>query len=233
MTSPASHSAPDDEPLGPVGPMTFEEYLEFEEASETRHEFVDGYAYPMDATAMSGGTRAHNQIIVNISGLLWLRTRGTQCGTYNQSFRLHTPRGRTYYPDLMVSCGPQPPTGALHLDDPCLAVEVLSPSTARTDKTEKWESYQEVPTLDAYLTVESTWRAVHRRWRDADGGWRTELIAGAGGAVPVPCPAGGALTLDEIYQDTNLPPEPPTSPKLRRVREQMAAYDAAAAYEVS
>lgn len=226
MTSPASRPAPDDEPAGPVGPMTLEEYYEFEAASEVRHEFVGGYAYPMDVTAMSGGTRAHNQIIVNVTGQLWQRTRGTGCATYNQSFKLQTPGGDTYYPDVMVSCGPTPPNDALHLADPCLAVEVLSPSTARTDQAEKRESYVEVPALGAYLIVEATWRAVHRHWRDADGTWRTALVAGAGGAVPLPCPAGGVLTLDEIYEGVDLPTEPPTSPRLRRVREELAAYAA-------
>lgn len=126
----------------------------------------------------------------------------------------------------MVSCGPKPPNDALQLDDPCLAVEVLSPSTARTDHAEKLESYVEVPTLGAYLIVETIWRAVHRHWRDAQGTWRTELVAGTGGVVPLPCPAGGVLTLDEIYEGVELPPEPPTPPRLRRVREALAGYDA-------
>jgi Uma2 family endonuclease len=227
-TTPTPRPDPDDEPDAPVGPMTLEQYLAFEEASEVRHEFVGGYAYPVDATAMSGGTRAHNRIVLNVAGQLWLRTRGTGCETYDQSFKLRTPRGDVYYPDVMVSCGPTPPDDALYLDDPCLAVEVLSPSTARTDQNEKAGSYREVPSLGAYLVVETAWRAVHRRWRGADGVWRTETISGAAGAVPLPCPAG-ALTLDEIYEGTNLPPEPPTGPRLRRVREAAAAYGGPAA----
>ncbi len=235
MTIPASHPAPDEEPEGAVGPMTFEEYLEFEEASETRHEFVNGYAFPMNTTAMSGGTRRHSKIIGNVAGQLWLRTRGTTRGTtcemHSQGFKLQTPGGDTYYPDVMVSCGPPPPGDALYLDDPCLAVEVLSPSTERTDYSEKLESYTEVPTLGAYLIIETTWRAVHRHWRDADGAWRRDVIAGAEGVVPLPCPAGGALTLGEIYEGVDLPPEPPSRPRLRRVREPAGAYEAYDGYD--
>lgn len=218
MTSPAPH--PDPEPYeGPVGPMTFEEYLEFEEASEARYEYVKGYAFPMTTTAVSGGTRDHSKIIGNVAAQLWLRARGTACESHSQGFKLRTPGGDTYYPDVMVSCGATPPGNALYLDDPCVAVEVLSPSTERTDFSEKLESYTEVPTLGAYLIVETTWRAVHRHWRDADGSWRRELIAGANAVVPLPCPDGGALTFDEIYEGVALPAEPPSRARLRRVRE--------------
>ena len=94
---------------------------------------------------------------------------------------------------------------------------VLSPSTRRDDLGEKRERYVEAPSLGAYLVVESTWRAVHRHWRGDDGAWRTDLVTGAG-AIPLPCPAGGVLTLDEIYEDVDLPDEPPPA-RLRRVKE--------------
>ena len=226
MTSPTpkygAHA--EQQPLRRVGPLTFEEYLEFEDASDIRHEFIDGYAYPMEPTAMSGGTRAHSLIIGNVSGQLWLRTRGTGCNTYNQSFKLQTPSGRTYYPDVMVSCAPPPPQDAHYLDDPCLAVEVLSPSTERTDFTDKRASYGEVPTLGAYLIVETLWRAVYRHYRSDDGVWRQETIAAPDTVVPLPLPAGASLTLDEIYEGGDLPAEPPDRPRLRRVYEPAGEY---------
>ncbi|GJG85618.1 hypothetical protein tb265_07990 [Gemmatimonadetes bacterium T265] len=131
----------------------------------------------------------------------------------------------------MVSCGPPPADEALYLDDPCLAVGVLSPGTERTDFSEKLGSYTEVPTLGAYLIVETTWRAVHRHWRNADGTWERELIAGAGSVVPLPCPAGGVLTFDEIYEGVDLPTEPPSRARLRHVREPAAVYEADDDYE--
>ena len=222
MTNPAPRPEVDDRAAWPVGPMTFDEYLAFEQESDVRHEYVGGYAYPypLDVSAMSGGTRWHNRIIQNVAGQLWLRTRGTACGAYSQGFKLRTPRGNAYYPDVVVGCGPPPPGDALYFDDPCLAVEVLSPSTRRNDFGEKRESYLAIPTLGAYLVVESTWRAVHRHWRDG-GAWRTELSVGDG-TIPLPCPAGGALTLAEIYEGVDVPDEPPRA-RLRRVKEEPAA----------
>jgi Uma2 family endonuclease len=88
-------------------------------------------------------------------------------------------------------------------------VEVLSPSTTRTDLTEKRIAYQEIPTLRAYLVVETEWRAVHRHWRDDAGAWRSETITDATGAVPLPVTASAPLTFDEIYRDVGVPVVPP------------------------
>jgi Uma2 family endonuclease len=192
--------------------MSFDAYLRFSEQEESRYEYIGGFAY-----AMSGGTPAHHDIGLNIAVVLRARTRGTPCRTYHQGFRVRTPRGDVYYPDVMVSCGRRPSNDALDLEDPCLVVEVLSPSTARTDLGEKRFAYQEIPMLHAYLVVEPTWRAVHRHWRDDAGQWRRETISGASGIVTLPCPAGATLTLDEIYEDVEVPNEPP---RPRRVFEQ-------------
>lgn len=223
MTSPAQPPRPDSEEdeayLPPVGPMTFEEYREFQAASDTRHEFVNGFAFPLHPIGMSGGTRDHSRITTNVIGRLWPRTQGTGCVIYTQTFELRAPNGEEYYPGVMVSCAPEPAGKALFLVDPCLIVEVLSPSTERTDFGEKLDSYVQIPTLGAYLIVETNWRAVHRHYRDDTGGWRQELVAGGERAIPLPCPASGVLTLDEIYEGVDLPSEPPSPARLRRIKE--------------
>lgn len=187
-----------------VGPMSFDAYLRFSEQEENRYEYIGGFAY-----AMSGGTHAHHDIGLNIAMVLRTRTPGTSCRAYHQGFRVRTPRGDVYYPDVMLSCGPRPSGDALDLEDPCLIVEVLSPSTARTDLGEKLLAYQEVPTLHAYLVVETAWRAVHRHRRDDAGPWQRETITDATGVLPLPCPAGATLTLAEIYEDVDVPADPP------------------------
>ncbi len=45
--------------------MTVEEYVEFEERSEIRHEFIDNQLYPMPGT-----TDDHNEICFNIKNAL-------------------------------------------------------------------------------------------------------------------------------------------------------------------
>lgn len=209
---PASAPADDSEHRTFVGRMTHDEYLRYDVGSERRYEYVRGAVY-----LMSGGTADHGAVIANLHGRLYALAAGAGCRTYTQGFGVRTPLDSTYLPDVVVSCAPPPPGRDLFITNPCLVVEVLSASTERTDTGEKLEGYQAIPELGAYLIVETRFRGVHRHWRDDEGAWRFEYIVGHG-SMPLPCPTGGALTLDEIYAGVDLPAEPP-APRLRRVRE--------------
>jgi Uma2 family endonuclease len=177
--------------------MTVEEYLRFEEAAvATKHEYVAGEVY-----AMSGVTRRHARIVMNITARLWAAARGGPCEVIAVDVKLRVATDRIYYPDVMVLCTPGPDE-ALVLDDPCLVVEVTSPGTARTDRGEKLGAYQSVPSLRAYLIVDHRRRRVERHWRDAAGAWQRDEIV-ADGRVPVPCPAT-ELPLDDIYEGVHL-----------------------------
>ena len=97
----------------------------------------------------------------------------------------------------MVVCG------AIRQEDivirePCVVIEVTSPSTARIDRGEKLAAYREIPSLRAYLIVDHRRRRVERHWRDdASAAWMREEILGEGN-VAVPC-LDAELTLDAIY----------------------------------
>lgn len=183
--------------------MSVDEYLRFEEAAPTKHEYVAGDVY-----AMTGVTYRHACIVTNVAYRLAGAARAGSCRVVHD---VKVRAGdRIYYPDVMVLCTPQS-ADALVLGDPCLVVEVTSRSTARVDRGEKLDAYRTVPSLRAYLIVDHRWRRVERHWRDAVGAWQREEIA-VDGSVPVPCPEM-ALTLDEIYEGVQFAvlgePEPP------------------------
>ncbi len=173
-------------------PLTFEEYLSFEEASSVRHEYVAGEIY-----ALAGASTRHNRIAGNIFARLWNAARGTGCRVYMETVKLRTPEDLVYYPDVMVVCAP--PSGSPLLErEPCLLVEVISPGTRATDRREKLAAYKRIPTLKTYLIVEQERKHVERHWRDAEGAWwRADLLDE--GRVPLPCPEL-ELSLAEIYE---------------------------------
>ena len=193
--------------------MTVEEFLDWEDAQPTRHELVAGEVY-----AMSGATLRHNEISLNVASLLRSAGRSAGCRTYIADARLRVRDDIVYYPDVMVACGP-PPADPRIEDAPCLVVEVLSPSTRRTDRHEKAAVYETIPSLGAYLIVEQDRRFVERRWSDADGSWRRETYEGDG-TIALPCPPGLTLTLDAIYEGVELPPRD----EVLRLREAEAEY---------
>lgn len=191
--------------------MSVEEYLAFEQSSDARHEFVDG-----DVFAMSGESRAHNAIAVNIVSRLHDALRSGPCRTFVGSLRLRLEH-RYYYPDVMVVCAPAPED--THEErEPALIVEVLSPSTAETDRGRKLTDYRTILSLRDYVIVSQAERHVVHHSRDDGGEWREVVIADSG-IVPLRA-LGIGLDLGEIYEKVRVPP-----PGLR-LREGNVEYDA-------
>ncbi len=114
--------------------MSVEEFLAWENRQEERWEF-DGF----EPRAMVGASSVHNQIAGALEFALRQRLAG-RCLVYRETMRLrleHTAR----YPDLMVVCTPVA-NNAQEITDPVVVIEVLSPTTARTDRIEKNREYR-------------------------------------------------------------------------------------------
>jgi Uma2 family endonuclease len=81
-------------------------------------------------------------------------------------------------------------------------VEVLSPSTEKVDRREKWFAYRQLDSLQEYVLVdqERQWVEVFRRH---ESGW-LQVIAAAGESVTLQS-VGLNLTLDTIYEDSDVP----------------------------
>ncbi|NOT49529.1 MAG: Uma2 family endonuclease [Acidobacteria bacterium] len=146
--------------------ITVEEYLEGEKVSPIRHEYLDGEVY-----AMSGASKRHNRISGNLLEKLRLHLKGADCETFYNEVKLRVKHlNRFYYPDLVVVCGPDEEHD-YYISKPTIIVEVLSPSTALTDKREKWFAYQDIEGLKEYVMIEQeSERAEVYRKRD-DGLW--------------------------------------------------------------
>jgi Uma2 family endonuclease len=173
----------------PHEPLSVEEYLKLEEASQKRHEYVAGNVY-----AHAGGTRRHDIISGNLFALLWNASRGGRCRVHTAGRLLRISDDVFYYPDVMVVCPPEDEAEdneALFEESPSIIVEVTSPTTEATDRREKMLAYRRIPSPRTYLIVAQESLRVERHWRDE--------AVGPEGVVPVPCPEI-ELTLAQIYE---------------------------------
>lgn len=146
------------------------EYLEGEKAAKIRHEYVDGAVQ-----AMAGGTKAHNQVAGNFYGLLRAYLRGTPCRVFIGDVKVHVAwdwRERFYYPDVVVGCeaGDNDP---YVVEQPKLIVEVLSDSTERDDRSDKFYAYRRLSSLEEYVLVAQEVRRVEVYRRET--GWDLEI----------------------------------------------------------
>ena len=176
--------------------LSVADYLAGEDGAEVRHEYIAGQVY-----AMSGASRSHGLIALNIATFLRPRLRGTGCQLFASGMKVRLRiQGDDifYYPDLLLSCDPAD-RATYYCTAPCLLVEVLSESTAALDRREKFWAYRTLPSLREYLLVaqDRTWARIHRRDRD----WAPEIVES--GAVRLDC-LDCELPLDVVYEDLAL-----------------------------
>lgn len=148
---------------------TFAEYLAIDEASDLKHEFIDGVVY-----AMSGGSPEHARLAMAIGRELGTQLAGKRCAVYSSDLRVRVlATGLATYPDVTVVCGrletdPMDPHGATN---PTLIVEVMSPSTAKHDRESKYAHYRRIPALRAYVLVSQDEQLIEVFTRNADDSW--------------------------------------------------------------
>lgn len=137
--------------------MSVEEYLQGEQNSHVRHEYVNGHVY-----AMVGGSDRHGLITANLGGLLNVRLPDTcQVFIADMKVRIKTQEQEIfYYPDVLVSCDERD-RETYYRSHPCLIVEVLSPSTERLDRFEKFLFYQRLNSLQEYVLVAQDMVEIH------------------------------------------------------------------------
>ena len=174
---------------------TYADYLAFEASSNVKHEFLDGQIY-----AMAGGTPEHAALASAVTGLLFLQLRRGRCRAHDADLRVRVPvTGLTTYPDITVVCGPRErdATDPLAVTNPTLIVEVLSRSTEKYDRGEKFEHYKNLPSLRQYVLVSYQDRCVEVWTRDAGDSW-TSILARDGDVADLASIAA-RLDVSELY----------------------------------
>jgi len=176
--------------------LTPEEYLTGELIAKQRHEYIDGEVF-----AMAGASENHNRITLNIALKLRAAARGTPCGIFVNDMKIRMYQGaRFYYPDVSICCDKRD-TDAYFKDYPCLIAEVLSYSTRKTDRREKWLAYREMPHLRYYLLVNSKQPQVDYYQRNDNEEWEKGKLE-PGEILEISCGEYKAqLRFEDLFED--------------------------------
>ncbi len=149
------------------------QYLTKEDAAlpdEGRSEFINQQTKPM-----AGASDEHNVITGNLFALIWLYTRNKGYRVYQSDMRLHNPLTQSYcYPDIIVVKKPlafQEHTKTDTLLNPVLLIEVLSDSTALYDRTEKFDAYASIPSLQEYILVSQDTYNIEQFYKNEQNQW--------------------------------------------------------------
>ncbi len=177
-----------------------EEYLEWEEKSEVKHEYIDGEIF-----AMAGASDDHWTIVSNASSILKTHLKGSGCRQLGDVKAKIFHRRRFYYPDLMVTCDDRDQADRYVKRYYKLIIEVLSDSTEGFDRGEKFADYRRSDSLEEYVLISQNRvnAEVYRknlalRWelQAYQAGDRVELVS-----------LGLEFPIADLYEDVVLPPQ--------------------------
>jgi Uma2 family endonuclease len=154
--------------------MTLEEFLWWDDGTDTKYELIDGFP-----VAMAPPAEAHRILAVRLVSQIEAKLAAQRpCNAQIEPGVLRPDRADSYYiPDIAVTCRPNEP-GRQALVDPILIVEILSPSTERSDRRLKLPAYQTMESVREVLLIDAD--SYHAEvYRRENSHWGIELVRGA------------------------------------------------------
>ncbi len=158
--------------------MSVDEYLKLRESDpDHRYEYIDGEVY-----MITGGNVRHSTIGNNIGRLIGNMLEDSPCVTYNSDACFQITEDRYVCPDVTVSCDPRDSDESSEEEDlktiqyPCFLAEVLSPGTQALDRGLKALLYQDYPTLQEFLLVETKAPKVRFYRRESNNRWTIYIL---------------------------------------------------------
>ena len=177
------------------------EYLARERTAEEKSEYLNGIL-----VAMAGNTFAHDVIKGNIARFIGNQLAGRPCHVFTSDMKVRIERANLFrYPDVSALCGPvQFHDGEKDAyENPSLIVEVLSPSTARSDRAAKFALYRFLDSFAEYLLVAQDRTHAELFRKQPDGQWTTESYTAPADLVTLES-IGCTLRLVDIYDKVPL-----------------------------
>lgn len=185
---------------------SLDEYFRLKRDSTVKHDFRNGQLIDM-----AGGTPEHSLITTNLISELSPRLKGSGCKVFDSNLRIRIAKKYRYtYPDVSVVCGDV----RLDADDPTrttvtnprVVVEVLSPTTEKYDRGDKFLYYLELESIEEYVIVAQNAPRVETLFRQGDGTWLLAFAMGRD-AVARLRSLRIDLPLNEVYAGVEFPPQ--------------------------
>lgn len=171
-------------------------YLAWEREQPSKHEYHRGEVF-----LMAGGSPRHNFLASAIGAELRAALQTKGCHVLSSDQRIAAEPGERYvYADAVVVRGPvEMEAGTTDvLANPSIVVEVLSKSTEKYDRGDKWAAYQQRTSLTDYVLVSQRSVRVEHFQREADGTWRYRVIGPGDDLV---LGSGATVAVDLVYSD--------------------------------
>ena len=145
--------------------ISLEEFFALiERDPEHRYELIDGYPW-----LMTRGSPDHSIIGLNIAGILRELLRKRPCIAYNSDVYIAlNSEENCLCPDASVSCDRRDRHATKVIRYPCVVAEVLSPGTKVRDRGLKADLYQNMPSIQEILFIDTQVMRIQLYRRETD-----------------------------------------------------------------
>jgi Uma2 family endonuclease len=179
--------------------MTLDEFLHWDDGTDTRYELIDGFP-----AAMAPPAEAHRILAMRLGSRIDAVLTGRRpCNAQIEPGVVRPDRADSYYvPDIAVTCQPNEP-GRRAMVDPILIVEILSPSTERSDRRLKLPIYQSIESVREILLIDADSHHAELYRRD-NNHWGIELVRGSEATLFLSS-VELRISMSELYEGIAIP----------------------------
>jgi Uma2 family endonuclease len=173
--------------------MTLDDFLRWEDGTDTRYELLGGFV-----VAMAPPAPVHSALAARLTAKIEaaLATR-RPCLAFAEAGIVRPDRADDFFvADIAVSCTPIVPRAHM-VANPILIVEILSPRTELHDRRIKLPAYRAIPSVQEILLVGSygQYAELHRR---SGAQWITELYRAPEETISL-ASVGTEISMSELY----------------------------------
>ena len=176
---------------------TYTDYCEWDD--DTRYELIDGTVYVMSPAP----SQAHQTIVGRLFRIISNYLDNTPYRIFMAPFdvRLNAGSGddTVVQPDLIIVCDNSKLDGKACVGAPDMAIEVLSQSTARRDRLEKFRLYEKAG-VGEYWIVDYKNSIIHVHILE-NGRYFTQVF-GDGDNLPIHSLEGCAINLSDVFMES-------------------------------
>ena len=177
-----------------IKPMTLDEFLRWDDGTETHYELIGGFP-----VAMAPPAEAHRILAMRLGSRIDAAlSKRRPCNAQIEAGVIRADRADTYFEaDIAATCEGNE-SGRQAIKDPILIVEILSPSTERHDRRVKLPAYRQIATVQEIVLIASDglYVELHRR---AGGQWITEILRVREAAIALTS-VGIEVSMSDLYE---------------------------------
>src|SRR5215471_8798464 len=179
--------------------MSLDAFLWWDGGADSRYELIDG-----SPVAMAPPAEAHRILAMRLGSRIDAKLAVRRpCNAQIEPGVVRPDRADSYYvPDIAVTCEPNAP-GRQAMVDPILVVEILSPSTERSDRRLKLPTYLGIQSVREVLLIDADSHHAELYRRD-NNHWGIELVRGPEGTLFL-ASVGLRIAMSELYEGIATP----------------------------